>query len=231
MVDVGDYCRALREHGIEPLPYLQQWRMSSDSAWADVVTRWASAIGDRAALLEVGNEPAPIEWDFYFRYLRIAAPIVRAAGRRLVLAAPAYGVALDYWAAVPDDVWGLVDGVAMHPYAPTPARVLERLRGWRALVPADLPVYVTEFGWATGGIGSWTVVDEATQARYLRETVLELDAAARELKLLRAVWYQASDFESDWHPGRWDHFCGLRRLDGTHKPAWRAMREVLTSLE
>jgi hypothetical protein len=49
------------------------------------------------------------------------------------------------------DLPGHLDGVAVHPYGPTPAAVLARVRAARHALSVlglrDVPLYVTEFGW------------------------------------------------------------------------------------
>jgi hypothetical protein len=57
-----------------------------------------------------------------------------------------------------------IDGVSIHPYAPTPDKVFISIRGARLAMRADglaaVPLYVTEVGWTTSGSG----FDSATPA-------------------------------------------------------------------
>ena len=69
---------------------------------------------------------------------------------------------------------GQIDAVAIHPYAPTPARMLPDLVETRQVLDQhgdiDVPIDVTEFGWATHGAPSaGQVANEQQRASYLQQ--------------------------------------------------------------
>jgi polysaccharide biosynthesis protein PslG len=70
-----------------------------------------------------------------------------------------------------------IDAVAIHPYAATPADVLQGVRGARLAMRADglgsVPLYVTEFGWTTIP-GGFLYESTATRAGYIEQTVASL---------------------------------------------------------
>jgi hypothetical protein len=70
-----------------------------------------------------------------------------------------------------------IDAVAIHPYAATPARVLEGVRAARFAMRADglggVPLYVTEFGWTTIP-GRFPHKSTATRAKYIEQTLASL---------------------------------------------------------
>ena len=101
--------------------------------------------------MEIGNEPGREGWQRYFHLARLAAPIIHAQGKRMVLAAPMNVDTIDYLkAAKAEGMFARVDGVAIHPYAPTAFRVQERVGDARSIVPLRLPLWITEVGWGTG---------------------------------------------------------------------------------
>jgi exo-beta-1,3-glucanase (GH17 family) len=117
----------------------------------------------------------------------------------------------------------------MHPYAPTPSRVLERLeRGWCKLVP-DLPIFVTEVGWATAGEdpSGWKVVSEELQDQYLRAVIDIVRARSEALSIRLLTWYSLRDHDSEWRRGMWDHYCGVLKEDGKRKPSWTGLKESI----
>jgi hypothetical protein len=71
-----------------------------------------------------------------------------------------------------------IDGVAIHPYALTPERVLEAVRGARlALVAQGLssvPLYVTELGWTTRPPGALDYLPERLRPGYIERTLSQL---------------------------------------------------------
>jgi hypothetical protein len=64
---------------------------------------------------------------------------------------------------------GLFDGVAIHPYAPSPQGVLDEVMKTRAVLDAhgdlDTPIDVTEFGWPTAGALPGGLPDLSDRAR------------------------------------------------------------------
>lgn len=112
------------------------------------------------------------------------------------------------------------DTVALHPYSATPAEVVRKVR---AVPSGDKPVWVTEFGWGTGGRDGPLRVTREAQARYVTETFRRLAA----LDLRGAVYFQWRDPEP--FPGRrpiWPYFAGLLEVDGSEKPALSAFERA-----
>jgi hypothetical protein len=73
---------------------------------------------------------------------------------------------------------GQVDGVAVHPYGRDPAQVLTRVRGYRlqlrALAAGDVPLYVTEYGWATQPAGGRTYATAAERGPFISTVAQDL---------------------------------------------------------
>jgi hypothetical protein len=138
-----------------------------------------------------------------------------------------------------------IDAVAVHPYGRRPRvvmRGIERIRdvlspttkrkrsGGRAprrTVPrwaAKLPIFVTEFGWATGG-ELWDIApvraDFDQQARWVDRSYRLMRKSAKRLRLRRALYYNHMDHDA---PGidYWSARMGLFDLNGQPKPAWYA---------
>jgi polysaccharide biosynthesis protein PslG len=76
------------------------------------------------------------------------------------------------------DLRGHIDGVAIHPYGPNPQAVLARVRAaqgvLRSLDLGAVPLYVTEFGWATHPAGARYWLPEPLRALFISRTVAEL---------------------------------------------------------
>ncbi len=87
---------------------------------------------------------------------------------------------------------GTFDTIAIHPYAPDVAGVMEILRRTRqqldVLGDPDRPIWATEFGWATGGPPVTITATEPVQANLLRRSrelrVTARDGSARATRLL-----------------------------------------------
>jgi hypothetical protein len=80
---------------------------------------------------------------------------------------------------------GAIDGVAVHPYAPTVAAVLARVRRARATLVAlglrSVPLYVTEFGWATRPPHALDGAPEARRPSLIQGTLAALGATGCEV--------------------------------------------------
>jgi hypothetical protein len=76
------------------------------------------------------------------------------------------------------DLAGRVDGVAIHPYGPTPDAVLARVRAARGELSAlglrDVPLYVTEFGWTTRPAGALNYAPASRRPGYIETALGEL---------------------------------------------------------
>jgi polysaccharide biosynthesis protein PslG len=117
----------------------------------------------------------------------------------------------------------LFDAVAVHPYASTPRVALDTIKETRQIMSRfkdkRARVWITEFGWASGGPRNKLTVSPARQATYLRKTYRLLAANRKRLRIAGAVWYSWRDV-----PGGtvWFDYTGLFTADLTPKPAWGA---------
>jgi hypothetical protein len=73
---------------------------------------------------------------------------------------------------------GHIDGVAIHPYAPTPQAVLGKVRAARRTLDqlglGSVPLYVTEFGWVTHPAHAPHWAAPGARPRYILETISSL---------------------------------------------------------
>jgi hypothetical protein len=146
-----------------------------------------------------------------------------------------------------------VDGIGYHPYTYpylssalttfyTPWERMERgstsLRGvLGAYGTPDLPIWVTEIGAPTGGPGTTsdgslasikattTHVTEARQAQIASDAV---STASTDPYVAALIWYSDRDLSTDRSSK--ENFYGLRRADGSAKPAFAAFRDAITAL-
>ncbi len=137
-----------------------------------------------------------------------------------------------------------VDAVAVHPYGRLPRVVIkgiERIhdvldpprttksgkRTRRAGWSRKLPIFVTEFGWATGG-ELWDIspvqADLGQQARWVQRTYKLMRRNAKRLRLRRALYFTHTDFDAEG-TDYWSARMGLFDLSGNPKPAWFAYAE------
>jgi polysaccharide biosynthesis protein PslG len=116
----------------------------------------------------------------------------------------------------------LFDAVAIHPYSTTPRDALRRLRDLRRLMARfkdkRTPVWVTELGWATGGVRTALTVSPERQAAYLRRSYGLLAKNRRPLHIAGVVWYSWKDLPG----GIWFNHTGLFTQDLVPKPSWNA---------
>ena len=117
------------------------------------------------------------------------------------------------------------DKVAIHPYATHPRLVLRNLRRARKTLSkarVKKPIWVTEFGWSTGG-ELWNVspvrATPTQQAAWVSKSYRLMRKASKRLRLQRALYFNFTDFDN---PGTdyWDARMGLFDLNGRPKPAW-----------
>jgi hypothetical protein len=218
---LGSYVAGLENEGIRPLPLLQQNRRLTDRQWERAVNAFARNVP--AKVIEIGNEPRPRAWNHYFHLARLAAPIIHAHRKMMVLAAPITWDTTRYLRAAraAGDIFPRVDGVAIHPYARTPYRVQKLVRRARGIVPWRLPLWITEVGWGTGpnqdkGFGGLDVT-ASTQARYVTSLYNRLFQRGKRWNLASVGYF----IWKDWGAGRRPlNHAGLLRRDGTRKPAY-----------
>ncbi len=155
--------------------------------------------------------------------LRLGDPLAEVVLGGVSLGALANGY-LDRLYANGARLW--FDTLALHPYAADVPGIVAHVQRARQIAAArgdrSVPVRVTEYGFATGGVREW-VTDEACQASLLHAATRELSARRAELRLRGVVQFQWQDRVG----ASWPHFMGLLRPDGTAKPALGAFREAV----
>jgi hypothetical protein len=116
----------------------------------------------------------------------------------------------------------LFDAAAVHPYATTPRDALHWVRELRRLMSRfkdkRTPIWVTEIGWATGGIRTPLTVSPKRQAAYLRKSFGLLAKNSGRLKIAGVIWYSLRDLPG----GIWFNHTGLFTEDFRPKPSWNA---------
>jgi hypothetical protein len=143
-------------------------------------------------------------------------------------------------AMVKNGAKSIFDAVAVHQYKADAKQMLAELRDLRDLL-AELGVKkwklrVTEWGWATGGPHHKVhTVSESRQAKLVKNTLLKVGAARKELKLKSLDHYQWRDMPvpTDFGGGGdyWGLHTGLLRLNGTPKPALAAFGEAARAID
>jgi hypothetical protein len=117
-----------------------------------------------------------------------------------------------------------MDAVSFHPYCQPSApeeRLLCDISRLKALVP-DKPLWITEFGYPSYSGASG--VNEEVQANYLVRALL---LASSSPAVEHVFWYDLQNDGEDSAEGEFNF--GLVRMDGTPKPAYRALA-TMTSL-
>ena len=124
------------------------------------------------------------------------------------------------------------DVMALHPYAPRPKGVIATVRGARRIMrrahDGRTPIWITEFGWTTGGVGWRKNAFRATkrqQAKRLKHTY-RLLVRNRKLRVLRAFWHSFADFDYPGQPDPWTNRMGLLTVKGGRKPSWYAYARI-----
>jgi len=211
--------------------------------YADAIGMLAARYRGKVAGWEIWNEPN--HPDFFKAPDRAAAyaALVKAAYRAVKSADP--GATVVAGALSQSDyaftqklydagVKGSFDAFSIHPYSDDVSPLARRanvdrrysfIRGVPAIRRVMLrnhdarPVWLTESGWSTAPIRTpdhWrNGVSEGDQARFL---TLQMRQVAKWRWVRAMVWYDLVD-----DSGRADDLygnCGLRRADGTAKPAW-----------
>jgi hypothetical protein len=89
---------------------------------------------------------------------------------------------------------------------------------------AELPIWITEIGWSTAD-ASVGGVSEATQAAYVQDSILR---SFGTWPYVSHVFVYSWD-ESSGAPTDWEGNLGLRRMDGSLKPAWGTLVDLLAT--
>jgi hypothetical protein len=125
------------------------------------------------------------------------------------------------------------DALGIHPYSRTPKLVLHWVRVARRIMrrhgDGGTPIWVTEFGWVTGGRGFKQSPLRSTfrqQAARLTRTYKLFEANAANLGIASAIWFSYTDIDAPGGPDFWTDRAGLFRLNGQPKPSWYAFARV-----
>lgn len=214
------------------------------TTWASNALSWyaSNCTADKCPMIEVLNEPWWPKWwgsnassqanaDNYARILKATSDAFRGrygASAPKILASCEDQSWNNYWC----DEWRkssavsnplqYVDGVTVHPYGGTSDRAASALGSTSEVATAHdatgKPIYVTEVGWptatscsSTGDSFQWSETDQANNITNFMDW-------ARSTGYVNAVMYfNYHDFGScDWY--------GVVRSDGTHKPAFNAIK-------
>jgi FG-GAP-like repeat len=115
------------------------------------------------------------------------------------------------------------DGLSLHPYSFTegPTGVekwVNEARLGLATYFGGKSLWVTELGWNVAGESA---VNEATQASYLTQSFNWIKSVASTKNIQLLTWYTIRDNPASTH---WAFHTGLRRSDGSFRPAWAAFQ-------
>jgi hypothetical protein len=107
----------------------------------------------------------------------------------------------------------------------------------RAFGTPDLPVWITEVGAPTDGPGAAsngepsTITATTTHVTEVRQAQIAVDAvrtAAADPGVSALMWYSDRDLSNDRSSN--ENFYGLRRADGTAKPAFALLHDAIAAL-
>lgn len=122
------------------------------------------------------------------------------------------------------------NAMGLHSYRAHSNEVLDDLEVVRdALDDRELnwPIYLTEWGWPTGGPESKYTTTESGQAAAVRHALEDFGAHRKRLKLKSVVYYSWADLPPP--PGSEDYWglhTGLLRIDLSRKPALQAFKDA-----
>jgi hypothetical protein len=198
---------------------------------------------------QVWNEPNIPNWwrggvsaRKYVRPLRVAARAIRAAdpGAEVVAAGlPNSNLGVPFLRYL-DRMYragarGVFDTLAIHPYSrgvPGLLALAERARALMNRWHDRSRLWITEFGWSTGGDASAFRVSERGQADRIAASLSALIGERRALRLRGFVLFKWRDAVAPPELGRdpWPLHAGLLTADGVPKPGFRAFASVVRAL-
>lgn len=190
--------------------------------------------------LQVWNEPNfPSFWGGhpsargYKKLLKASARAIRSVSPKVKIVLAGLGPALARRNQVPS--WKFLnrlykagakpyfDIAADHPYGGNVASMADQLRLVSKVMRRHhdhAPLYITELGWSSGHFsGSHLNVGLRGQAKRLRGAMRFAIRHRRSYRIKRFFWFQWRD-QAPTPNGKFDF--GLRRIDESPKPAWRA---------
>lgn len=123
------------------------------------------------------------------------------------------------------------DTLAIHPYAVNVGTVIAHIQTARLIATQkgdpNVPLRITEYGYATGGASSWTTTAPC-QAALIAATTRELSARRAEFALRSIIQLQWQDRAGS--PSPWPNHAGLLYADGSAKPALAAFTDAVHGL-
>ncbi len=130
-----------------------------------------------------------------------------------------------YTAMFQDGALGHFDALAFHAYAPDASAAMQRVGLVRQLMnqhgAGRLPIWITEFGWASGGPPSpFTVSSPATQGSYVFEFLGDVLHRRQALGIQKVMYFDWRDLRpTKAMPDYWGDHTGMFSLRLTPKPA------------
>jgi hypothetical protein len=128
------------------------------------------------------------------------------------------------------DIQGPVDGVAVHPYGRDPAQVLGRVRTYRLqlrrLGAGEVPLYVTEYGWATQPVGGLMYAPAAERGPFIGAVARVLLHSDCQVRMV--VFYAWTTAQGS--PASADQWYGVASPDGTPNAGTAAVAAAARSL-
>jgi hypothetical protein len=125
------------------------------------------------------------------------------------------------------DIGRWIDAVAVHAYSRDYKGIFYRLDLARNQTIRSLGVskkmFVTEFGWATGGTDPDISTTTSGQATRLRDAYTKLLEKRSYYKLVGAYWFGLKDRPSGRY---WHSYTGLFDSSWRMKPAWKALVKI-----
>ncbi len=123
------------------------------------------------------------------------------------------------------------DSIAVHPYSANVAGALAQLDTTRRVADRagdrGAGIWVTEIGWASGGPPDEPYVKgDKGQAHLLSKALGKMQSRRRRYNLRGAFWYSWRDKEGGEKICAWCGNAGLRAMDGSPKPAWKAFSRI-----
>ena len=125
----------------------------------------------------------------------------------------------------------LFDSIAVHPYSANVSGSLAQLDTTRRVANAAgdraAGIWVTEVGWASGGPADEPdVKGKKGQARILAQALGKMKHRSSRYKLRGVFWYSWRDKEGGEKICDWCGNAGLRELNGSAKPSWKAFTRL-----
>ena len=174
-------------------------------------------------------KPAPDPERYMELYVRARAAIKAVDPDAVVLVgglAPGTGFERALYASRPDAA-ELIDGIAFHPYATTPAAVLRAVRGLRATLEEvgdpDAPIHLTELGWVTNPPDTFITATEEQRAANLEAVTRALTWS--DCGVASVIPYTWTTPEED--PNDIEDWFGIFHPGGGHTPSSEAYGRVV----